>query len=79
LLCRYQPGAAIDAGIAFIRATEETTFDEKMKDPVPAWAEFTRKGIVEYESPGNHFNMFSNEHSPILASKLKACIKDLGI
>ena len=79
LLCRYQPGVAIDAGIAFIRATEETTFDEKMKDPVPAWAKFTRKGIVEYESPGNHFNMFSNEHSPILASKLKACIGDLGV
>lgn len=79
LLCQYQPSAVINAGIAFIRATEETSFDEKMKDPVPAWAEFTRKGIVEQESPGNHFNMFSNAYSPILAGKLRLCIKDLGV
>ena len=79
LLCRYQPNTSIHAGIAFIRASEETTFDEKMKDPIPEWAEFTHTGIIEHESPGNHFNMFSNEFSPILAEKLHTCIKDLGI
>lgn len=79
LLCQYQPGSAIEAGIAFIKATEETSFDEKMKDPLTAWAEFTRTGIIEHESPGNHFNMFSNEHSPVLAEKLYTCIHDLGV
>nr|WP_050988103.1 non-ribosomal peptide synthetase [Thiothrix nivea] len=79
LLCQYRPNQAIKAGIAYIKATEETRFDEKMKDPVPAWAEFTHKGMIEHESPGNHFNMFSNEHSPVLAEKLYTCIHDLGV
>lgn len=79
LLCHYRPTAVIDAGIAFIKATEETRFDEKMKNPIPAWAELTRSGIIERESPGNHFNMFSNKHSPILAEKLHECLQALGI
>jgi len=78
LLCRYQPGAAVKAGIAFIKATEATAFDEKMKDPVTSWAEFTHRGVAVFESPGNHFNMFSNEHSPVLATQLHACIQALG-
>lgn len=77
LLCRYRPCSAIQAGIMFIRATEETTFDEKMKNPVPGWAEWTHQGIAEYTSPGNHFNMFSNEYSPVLAETLQDCIQGL--
>ncbi|QLQ31742.1 MAG: hypothetical protein HZT40_09215 [Candidatus Thiothrix singaporensis] len=50
-----------------------------MKNPIPAWAELTRSGIIERESPGNHFNMFSNKHSPILAEKLHECLQALGI
>ncbi len=77
LLCQYRPHNLIHAGIAFIQATETTRFDEKMKDPVPAWSQFTRQPIIEYQAPGNHFNMFANQYTRILAEKIQACIKQL--
>lgn len=79
LLCQYQPHDKIHCDIAFIRADEETSFDEKMKDPLTEWKTFTHQNVLSYNAPGNHFNMFSNEHSPILANTIHQCIQDLGI
>ena len=77
LLCRYQPDGPISAKIAFIKAEEGTAFDKKMKDPVSDWSGFTAQDVIERQSPGNHFNMFSNEYSPILADALHLCIRDI--
>jgi thioesterase domain-containing protein len=77
LLAQYRPPGMIRAKIAFIKPGEKLPFDVKMRDPIREWAPFSHQPIDVYEAPGNHFNMFSSEHSPVLASRLHDCIRDI--
>ena len=68
------PAGPCRTRIEFFAPSEAIPFDRRMKDPVPAWRELALDGLEVHAVPGNHFNMFSADHVPVLAAKLRACI-----
>jgi len=74
LCLKYRPGGPIRARTIFFKPAEKIPFDVKMQDPVSGWSQFVPQGLELHEAPGNHFNMFSQEHSPLLADLLSRCL-----
>jgi len=79
ILCSYRPAGPCRTKILFFAPSESIPFDRRMKHPVPAWRELAQGGLELHDAPGNHFNMFSAEHGPVLAAKLRACLADLPL
>jgi thioesterase domain-containing protein len=77
ILCDYRPAGPCRTKIVFFEPSESIPFDRRMKHPVPAWRELALDGIEVHAAPGNHFNMFSADHGPVLAAKLRACLAGL--
>lgn len=75
----HQPTGMIDAKIIFYAPTEKIPFDEQTGKPIQRWAPFTRDGLEDYKSPGNHFDMVSDANSPALVKMMKQHIDTFGI
>ncbi len=75
IICRYRPTGSIAGKLVFYKPMETIPFDVRMKEPTTEWIPFAQGGIDVDDAPGNHFNMFSSTNGPVLAEKLKACIK----
>lgn len=68
ILSRYRPSGPFKGRIIFFKPMEKIPFDSKMDNPIPAWKPLAAGGLEVCDAPGNHFNMFSPEHAPVLAS-----------
>jgi amino acid adenylation domain-containing protein len=74
----YQPSDMFKGQIVLFQSTEiEDEFSINADNLSEDWSRFSTKGIIKYDTPGNHYSMITEPHVQVLATSLRDCINQV--